>query len=112
MSEEVPLLVRVKFAFNGKNNDEVIVYEFILLKYVQLSFRKHEIITITQQIDGGWWEGTLNGITGWFPSDYVDILDPNNVVPATNGHQERIVGIVVEMTVHRSQFSSPKYFNR
>ena len=22
-------------------------------------------------MDGGWWEGTLNGIVGWFPSNYV-----------------------------------------
>jgi len=26
---------------------------------------------VTQIIDGGWWEGTLHGITGWFPSNYV-----------------------------------------
>jgi len=22
-------------------------------------------------VDGGWWEGTLNGKVGWFPSNYV-----------------------------------------
>jgi len=24
-----------------------------------------------QAVDGGWWEGTLNGKVGWFPSNYV-----------------------------------------
>ena len=28
-------------------------------------------MTVTQVLDGGWWEGTLNGKTGWFPSNYV-----------------------------------------
>jgi len=26
---------------------------------------------VTQVLEGGWWEGTLRGITGWFPSNYV-----------------------------------------
>ena len=30
-----------------------------------------DIITVTQPLDGGWWEGTLHGKTGWFPSNYV-----------------------------------------
>jgi len=32
---------------------------------------KGEVITVTQSEEGGWWEGTLNGRTGWFPSTYV-----------------------------------------
>ncbi len=39
----------------------------------QLSFSKDDIIIITQApTDGGWWEGTLDGKTGWFPSNYVE----------------------------------------
>ncbi|ESO85916.1 hypothetical protein LOTGIDRAFT_130072, partial [Lottia gigantea] len=37
----------------------------------QLCFEKGDIITVTQALDGGWWEGTLKGKTGWFPSNYV-----------------------------------------
>ena len=33
------------------------------------------MITITQSEDGGWWEGTLDGKTGWFPSNYVEKVD-------------------------------------
>lgn len=35
---------------------------------------KGDIITVSQTMDGGWWEGTLNGKTGWFPSNYVKEL--------------------------------------
>lgn len=37
----------------------------------QLCFKKGQILSITQREDGGWWEGTLDGKTGWFPSNYV-----------------------------------------
>lgn len=33
------------------------------------------MITLTQKEDGGWWEGTLDGKTGWFPSNYVQEVD-------------------------------------
>lgn len=26
-------------------------------------------------LDGGWWEGTLNGKVGWFPSNFVGIIN-------------------------------------
>ena len=39
-----------------------------------MKFKKGDIITITQKEDGGWWEGTLDGKTGWFPSNYVEEL--------------------------------------
>lgn len=50
--------VQAIFTFKGENNDE-------------LCFKKGDIITITQREDGGWWEGTLEEKTGWFPSNYV-----------------------------------------
>lgn len=59
MAGEVgPRLVKAIHNFKGKNNDE-------------LCFKKGDILTVTQTLDGGWWEGTLNGTTGWFPSNYV-----------------------------------------
>jgi len=51
--------VKAVFKFKGTNNDE-------------LKFKKGDLITVTQKEDGGWWEGTLDGKTGWFPSNYVE----------------------------------------
>ncbi|XP_034145726.1 rho guanine nucleotide exchange factor 7b isoform X3 [Esox lucius] len=60
MSESVgpSVLVKAKFAFQQTNEDE-------------LSFNKGDIISVSRQENGGWWEGSLNGKTGWFPSNYV-----------------------------------------
>ncbi|XP_034550098.1 rho guanine nucleotide exchange factor 7a isoform X3 [Notolabrus celidotus] len=52
------LLVKARFNFQQTNEDE-------------LSFEKGDIISVCRQEDGGWWEGLLNGRTGWFPSNYV-----------------------------------------
>ncbi|KYB27460.1 Rho guanine nucleotide exchange factor 7-like Protein [Tribolium castaneum] len=52
-----PLVVQAIYPFKGSNNDE-------------LCFKKGDLITVTQK-DDGWWEGTFNGKTGWFPSNYV-----------------------------------------
>ncbi|XP_030613755.1 rho guanine nucleotide exchange factor 7a isoform X2 [Archocentrus centrarchus] len=52
------LLVKARFNFQQTNEDE-------------LTFSKGDIIGVTRQEEGGWWEGMLNGKTGWFPSNYV-----------------------------------------
>lgn len=52
------MVVRAKFNFQQTNEDE-------------LSFSKGDIIHITRLEEGGWWEGTYGGKTGWFPSNYV-----------------------------------------
>lgn len=57
-SSQKPKLVRAIYNFQPTNTDE-------------LCFQKGDIITVSQVVEGGWWEGTLNNITGWFPSNYV-----------------------------------------
>lgn len=53
-----PYTVQAEYSFQGENNDE-------------LRFKKGDILIVTQKEDGGWWEGTLGDVTGWFPSNYV-----------------------------------------
>lgn len=52
------LVVKARFNFQQTNEDE-------------LSFNKGDIINVTRTEEGGWWEGSLNGKAGWFPSNYV-----------------------------------------
>ena len=58
-------LVQAIYDYQGANNDELCV-------------TKGDIITVTQTPEGGWFEGTLNGVTGWFPSNYVVPIDPHS----------------------------------
>ncbi|KAL1766879.1 rho guanine nucleotide exchange factor 6 [Sigmodon hispidus] len=57
------LIVKARFNFKQTNEDE-------------LSVCKGDIIYVTRVEEGGWWEGTLNGRTGWFPSNYVREIKP------------------------------------
>ncbi|KAI1289470.1 Rho guanine nucleotide exchange factor 6 [Halotydeus destructor] len=52
-------IVRAIYDFQGQNNDE-------------LCIQKGNLITLTQTPEGGWYEGTFEGVTGWFPSNYVE----------------------------------------
>lgn len=58
MADNGVMLVQAVYSFKGKNNDE-------------LCFSKGDVITVSQKEEGGWWEGTLDDKTGWFPSNYV-----------------------------------------
>ncbi|KAL1122962.1 hypothetical protein AAG570_003286 [Ranatra chinensis] len=41
----------------------------------ELGFRKNDIITIISQKDEHCWVGELNGLRGWFPAKFVQVLD-------------------------------------
>ena len=53
-----PLYVQAAFDFRAEHEGD-------------LGFRAGDIIEVTQQGElDGWWEGSLNGQIGWFPSSY------------------------------------------
>ncbi|KAF3694044.1 Rho guanine nucleotide exchange factor 6 Rac/Cdc42 guanine nucleotide exchange factor 6 [Channa argus] len=67
-------MVKARYNFKQNNEDE-------------LSFSKGDVILVTRQEEGGWWEGTLNGKTGWFPSNYVREVKPCEKPMSPKGNQ-------------------------
>lgn len=53
------------------------LYAFSSTEKSSLSFEKGEYIEVLSQLDSGWWDGWCRGNRGWFPSNYVQIVQVN-----------------------------------
>ncbi len=87
--------VRALFDYNGETSAE-------------LSFKKGDIITVTEKDDSGWWQGELNGAVGAFPSSgWVEEL------PAASGFSSSSHSIPVPSSAGPSHAASahisPRY---
>ncbi|KAI9287806.1 hypothetical protein BC943DRAFT_201593 [Umbelopsis sp. AD052] len=51
------------------------LYTFDGTEPTALSFSKGDSIDVLAQLDSGWWDGWCNGKRGWFPSNYVEVID-------------------------------------
>lgn len=51
-----------------------------------LSFRQGDIIQVLTQLESGWWDGVINDVRGWFPSNYCAVLNPDE--PTELGPEE------------------------
>lgn len=68
-------LVRAKFDFTATDGNA-------------LSFNEGDIIHVFSRLESGWWDGMLDGRRGWFPSNYVEEVNENEVT-LTEGKYER-----------------------
>ncbi|KAI7898139.1 ras guanine nucleotide exchange factor domain-containing protein [Cokeromyces recurvatus] len=51
------------------------LYAFSSTEKSSLSFEKDEYIDVLTKLDSGWWDGLCGGNRGWFPSNYVKIVE-------------------------------------
>nr|CAH8863128.1 unnamed protein product [Trichobilharzia regenti] len=86
-----PLLVCALYDYNRQHTDE-------------LSFKKGDVITVKQQLEGGWWEGSLNGVVGWFPSNYVTLTTTST--PITTDEKDDQVMVDDGLLIHLQNFQN------
>ena len=59
------------------------LYDYETDDHTSLTFRQGDIIQVITQLSSGWWDGVLNGVRGWFPSNYCMVVTgPNDPTPA------------------------------
>ncbi|XP_067928320.1 endophilin-A3-like [Watersipora subatra] len=52
------------------------LYDFEPENDGELGFKEDDIIELTQQIDENWFEGKIRGQVGYFPVNYVEVVNP------------------------------------
>ncbi|KAI8989947.1 SH3 domain-containing protein [Pilobolus umbonatus] len=44
-----------------------------------LCFNQYDQIDVLNKLPSGWWDGLCNGTRGWFPSNYVKVIDEHEL---------------------------------
>ncbi|KAF9143936.1 hypothetical protein BGX30_014325 [Mortierella sp. GBA39] len=55
------------------------MYDFHSEDPTNLTFQRDDVIQVLAQLDSGWWAGLIDGRQGWFPSNYVEVLDESDL---------------------------------
>jgi son of sevenless-like protein len=50
------------------------LYDYEADDRTSLSFRQGDTIQVITQLESGWWDGVINGVRGWFPSNYCAVV--------------------------------------
>ena len=50
------------------------LYDYDADDRTSLSFRQGDTIQVITQLSSGWWDGIINGVRGWFPSNYCVVV--------------------------------------
>ena len=60
------------------------LYDYDADDHTSLSFRQGDMIQVLTQLESGWWDGVINDVRGWFPSNYCAVIssveDPGEVL--------------------------------
>lgn len=57
------------------------LYDYEADDRTSLSFHEGDVIQVITQLDSGWWDGVINGVRGWFPSNYCQIITSPDDLP-------------------------------
>lgn len=73
------------------------LYNYDTDDQTSLSFRQGDVIQVMTQLESGWWDGVINGVRGWFPSNYCALVtssegDGGGTRPNSNGNGADVSG--------------------
>ncbi|ORX52679.1 SH3-domain-containing protein [Hesseltinella vesiculosa] len=57
------------------------IYTFESTDKSSLDFIQGETIDVLTKLPSGWWDGICNGARGWFPSNYVQVIESFEQMP-------------------------------
>ena len=63
------------------------LYDYEADDRTSLSFHEGDVIQVITQLESGWWDGVINGVRGWFPSNYCQIITDPDELPEVEGDE-------------------------
>ncbi|MBE3046991.1 hypothetical protein IMZ48_31590, partial [Candidatus Bathyarchaeota archaeon] len=57
------------------------LYDYEADDRTSLSFHEGDVIQVINQLESGWWDGVINGVRGWFPSNYCQVVTSPEELP-------------------------------
>jgi hypothetical protein len=75
------------------------LYDYNADDRTSLSFKQGDIIQVITQLESGWWDGIINDVRGWFPSNYCDVVSEWRRSSRRFWKRGRIPGARLEATV-------------
>lgn len=82
------------------------LYDYEADDRTSLSFHEGDVIQVITQLESGWWDGVINGVRGWFPSNYCQIVTSSDEIPDhdQNGGLDHVDDDPVDQEVYDEQF--------
>lgn len=66
------------------------LYDYEADDRTSLSFHEGDIIQVITQLESGWWDGVINGVRGWFPSNYCAVIDEEDPLDRRHNGQSDV----------------------
>ncbi|KAI1494745.1 ras guanine nucleotide exchange factor domain-containing protein [Biscogniauxia mediterranea] len=89
------------------------LYDYEADDRTSLSFHEGDVIQVITQLESGWWDGVINGVRGWFPSNYCQIITSPDELPemaqngdGDNGDDEVEDGVLYEEEEYDDELES------
>lgn len=69
------------------------LYDYEADDKTSLSFHEGDVIQVITQLESGWWDGVIDGVRGWFPSNYCQVISGsgNSSEQSRNDHSDLAV---------------------
>ncbi|KAI5284289.1 hypothetical protein KEM54_001455, partial [Ascosphaera aggregata] len=69
------------------------LYDYESNSSSSISFRAGDLIRVLNRLDSGWWDGILDDVRGWFPSNYTVIVAEDSIDPEDDDiHRQSLTG--------------------
>lgn len=82
------------------------LYDYEADDRTSLSFHEGDVIQVITQLESGWWDGVINGVRGWFPSNYCQTITNPEEIPEQmqNGEGENGDDELEDQVVYEEEF--------